>query len=101
MNLFLDFGNNQILGQGTDYVGPWSISGVLAPDSRECDWTKQYVGKHSVRYQGTWSETGIRGRWSIGSLISGDFHIWPAELTEIQAAYLEQETQLNPVSKNR
>lgn len=101
MNLYLDFTNSTVSGQGTDYVGPWTISGSFSSETAECVWIKQYLGKHSVRYQGIWGETGIRGRWTIGSLISGDFHIWPAEYTEIQAAYLAQEAQEFPLARRR
>ncbi len=101
MNLYLDFTNSTISGQGTDYVGPWTISGNFAQETAECVWIKQYLGKHRVRYQGVWGKTGIVGRWTIGSLISGDFHIWPAEFTEIQAAYLAQESQGNPFGRRR
>ncbi|MEQ1905032.1 MAG: hypothetical protein ABL888_12665 [Pirellulaceae bacterium] len=92
MHLYLQFQQSEILGEGTDYVGPWQIKGTFT-DTSNCVWTKKYLGKHPVRYQGQFGETGIVGKWDISGLAWGEFHIWPAEYTEIQEMYLRQEEQ--------
>ena len=91
MHLHLQFHHAEISGEGTDYVGPWLIKGNFSCETLTCDWTKQYLGKHSVKYQGQIGDTGIIGKWNISGLIWGNFHIWPAEFTEIQEMYLRQE----------
>jgi hypothetical protein len=93
MHLHLQFRQSEILGEGTDYVGPWQITGNFSAESSICIWTKKYLGKHSVRYQGQFGDTGIVGKWDISGMVSGEFHIWPAEFTEIQEMYLRQEEQ--------
>ena len=69
MHLYLQFEDGIIKGEGTDYVGPWVAAGSYDEKSGACKWTKQYVGQHSVDYQGLCGENGIQGDWTILSLI--------------------------------
>src|SRR5690606_30265422 len=60
--------------------------------SRECYWTKSYVGAHDVYYRGFREGKGIWGTWEITIQYHGGFHIWPRgagdgeALTEAAAA---------------
>ena len=61
MHLYLEFKNDQIRGEGTDYVGPWHAEGRYDLDTSRCEWVKQYVGKHQVFYRGDFGSQGILG----------------------------------------
>ena len=89
MHLYLAFEDGQIRGEGTDYVGPWVAKGQYDEASKKCGWTKQYVGKHSVRYVGICNENGIQGEWQIFS--KGPFHIWPRSHGRFNELYLRDE----------
>ena len=91
MHLYLEFSNQTIKGEGTDYVGPWVASGKYSLDTGSCSWVKKYLGKHEVHYQGTVSQNGITGQWSIGSYLRDQFHIWPKSLTHFNEMYLNEE----------
>lgn len=93
MHLYLNFENGSITGEGTDYVGPWNISGTYDPKTGQCQWTKQYLGKHKVEYQGLAGETGIQGEWTI-SYVSGPFHIWPRSMGYLNELYLQEDLQV-------
>ena len=74
--------DGQLTGTGRDWVGPYTIDGTYDPATGGCEWTKQYVRKHQVRYCGTNEGHGIWGVWEIrllGGLYldRGGFHIWP------------------------
>ena len=88
MHLYLEFLEGKIKGEGTDYVGPWHLSGTFSAESATCQWTKHYVGKHSVDYGGQVSENGILGSWEIGDWGRGPFHIWPRNRTDLQEMYM-------------
>ena len=89
MHLYLTFEDGQIHGEGTDYVGPWVAKGSYDLDSGRCNWVKEYVGRHDVQYEGTISDKGILGEWTIFS--SGPFHIWPRNMKHFYENYLKQE----------
>ena len=91
MHLYLNFQNGVIEGEGTDYVGPWHINGTYSEDDSTCQWVKQYLGQHQVVYSGKWTEQGIMGNWTIGTMYTGQFHIWPASRGDIQQMYLEED----------
>jgi hypothetical protein len=77
MDLFLSFEHGRIQGDGNDDVGAFRISGGYDLDSRECHWTKHYLGAHDVFYKGFGEGKGIWGTWDIGHGNHGGFHIWP------------------------
>ncbi len=102
MHLFLNFAKGtepnrmSIAGEGTDYVGPWTLSGDFDVSTKSCQWTKQYLGKHRVVYKGTFGQNGILGDWTISSMVRGNFHIWPSEMTELQEMYIRDDLQNAP-----
>ena len=91
MHLYLAFNDGEIKGEGTDYVGPWHIRGKYDDQAGQCEWVKQYLGKHCVIYRGSNQGQGIVGTWSIGEYLNGTFHIWPKGHGGLDEMYLEQE----------
>ena len=91
MHLYLAFEDGKIRGEGTDYIGPWVATGTYEEGSGECQWTKNYVGKHNVDYVGTCTENGIQGKWRIIS--EGPFHIWPKSHGHFNELYLRDELE--------
>lgn len=77
MELRLTFHNGAMQGEGRDRVGPFLIDGQYNLADGKCYWTKKYLGKHDVFYQGFNEGKGIWGVWQIGELARGGFHIWP------------------------
>jgi hypothetical protein len=77
MDLHLVFGGGRMSGDGNDDVGRFLIRGRYDAASRECHWTKSYVGRHDVYYTGYREGKGIWGRWEINAFNHGGFHIWP------------------------
>jgi hypothetical protein len=74
--------DGELTGTGGDWVGPYSIQGRYHLETGQCDWVKQYLGKHSVTYRGYNNGHGIWGVWEIKQLGGlyidrGGFHIWP------------------------
>lgn len=67
-------------GEGRDWVGPFIITGRYETESGKCWWTKKYLGKHDVAYQGYNEGKGIWGAWEIPPLWRGGFHIWPVAM---------------------
>jgi hypothetical protein len=71
----------QLDGTGQDRVGLYTTNGSYDSATGRCEWTKQYVGKHRVRYRGINDGHGIWGVWEI-RLLGGlyldrvGFHIW-------------------------
>ena len=93
MHLYLKFENGEIKGEGTDYVGPWAASGSYNESTGLCNWTKQYVGQHTVKYEGRCTENGIQGNWTIIS--TGPFHIWPRTHAHFNELYLREELEMS------
>jgi hypothetical protein len=82
MDLHLTFANGSISGDGSDDIGRFLIKGRYDSASRECHWTKTYIGAHDVFYRGFREGKGIWGTWEIARLTSGGFHIWPRDARE-------------------
>ena len=61
MELILTFQEGKIHGEGQDVVGPFVMSGTYETDSGRCWWSKQYLGRHKVAYQGYHEGNGIWG----------------------------------------
>lgn len=85
MELRLTFQQGVLTGDGRDRVGEFLIKGRYDAADGKCYWTKKYLGKHDVFYQGYGEEKGIWGVWEItlpghGTLARGGFHIWPEGL---------------------
>lgn len=93
MHLYMNFQQGEISGEGTDYVGPWVITGTYDVSNRVCQWEKQYLGKHRVVYEGKITENGIQGVWNIRNWNNGPFHIWPRLRTDLYQMYMQQELE--------
>jgi hypothetical protein len=76
MDLHLTFALGKMTGDGSDDVGPFRIQGTYDTTNHECNWIKQYIGRHSVSYRGFREGKGIWGTWQL-SRVRGGFHIWP------------------------
>ncbi len=77
MDLNLTFAGGQMMGDGNDDIGRFHINGRYDAPTRECHWTKTYVGAHDVFYRGFREGKGIWGTWEIAQYSHGGFHIWP------------------------
>jgi len=77
MELNLTFAKGSMTGTGKDDVGEFLIKGKYCVETRECHWTKSYVGAHDVFYRGFREGKGIWGTWEIAIRYHGGFHIWP------------------------
>jgi hypothetical protein len=100
MTLHLEFSEGRLHGEGNDDIGAFMIDGHYDAESCECYWTKTYPGSHAVVYHGYREGKGIWGRWEMGLLAHGGFHIWPrgaGEGTE-QAQSSEEVMLANAVS---
>ena len=91
MSFRMEFRGGSIRGDGTDFVGPFSLAGKSDVATGRCFWTKQYVGKHQVTYQGLNQGQGIVGEWVISGIWTGQFHIWPKGLGGLEEHYAHQE----------
>ncbi len=80
MDLHLSFSNGSMRGEGRDWVGSFIITGRYELDGGKCWWTKRYIGKHDVAYQGYNEGKGIWGLWEIPPTWKGGFHIWPVAM---------------------
>jgi hypothetical protein len=85
MDLRLTFANGNMSGDGMDDIGRFLIKGRYDTASRECYWTKTYVGAHDVFYRGFREGKGIWGTWEITIQDHGGFHIWPRQAGEGEA----------------
>jgi hypothetical protein len=80
MELHLSFHRGVVTGEGRDMIGPFLIRGQYSLVDGKCWWTKRYVGKHDVAYQGYNEGKGIWGLWEIPPNSRGGFHIWPVAM---------------------
>src|SRR6476661_7263867 len=68
MDLELIWRDGTVTGDGRDRVGPFTVDGTYDAATGRCEWTKKYVGKHSVAYRGVNDGNGIWGVWEIRQL---------------------------------
>ena len=94
MELRLTFQNGGMTGEGRDWVGEFLIKGQYNLADGKCHWTKKYIAKHDVFYQGFNEGKGIWGVWQIGELARGGFHIWPEGLGDPTIDHLAEEAEL-------
>src|SRR6266849_727563 len=73
-----------IRGAGIDNPGQFLIEGSYDDASCRAQWAKKYIGKHEVRYEGTYQDGEITGSWSLTQIkqgravsLHGEFRIWP------------------------
>jgi hypothetical protein len=96
MEVGLTFRNGTIRGEGRDWVGQFSIRGRYDLADGKCYWTKRYLGRHDVFYQGYNEGKGIWGTWEFSEpqhLIAprGGFHIWPEGMGNPNDSHLKEE----------
>lgn len=82
MELDLSFSAGVLRGDGRDWVGAFLIRGRYDVATGECSWSKRYIGKHDIAYQGYNEGKGIWGLWEWPPWPStrGGFHIWPVAM---------------------
>jgi hypothetical protein len=98
MDLHITFGRGVLAGDGRDRVGKFTMKGRYQIDDGKCYWTKKYLGKHDVFYQGYNEGKGIWGFWEIPScFLQGGFHIWPEGMTNAENLGLAEEADLPQV----
>jgi hypothetical protein len=100
--LILHFHDGAISGEGRDVIGAFSFHGSY-DDRGNVTLTKQYVGRHSVLYQGSYDGEGtIFGRWSIAPYWSGPFALSPVtgqELAEEPIYELKPNPSVQPAGE--
>src|SRR5437016_4156182 len=100
MVLHLTFSHGELTGEGRDIVGKFIMRGRYSVQDGKCHWTKRYLGKHDVYYQGFNEGKGIWGTWEIppaqnmGTLFRGGFHIWPEGMANPSGDQLTEEADL-------
>jgi hypothetical protein len=87
MELRLTFRHGEVTGEGRDWVGEFIVRGKYDTADGRCHWSKRYVGKHDVFYDGFNEGKGIWGTWEIAASSEyprqhGGFHIWPEGLAD-------------------
>ena len=96
MELQLTFADGNMTGDGVDDIGRFRIKGRYEAPTRECYWTKTYLGAQDVFYRGFREGKGIWGTWEINIFGHGGFHIWPRQAGEGEAES-ESAVQAEPV----
>jgi hypothetical protein len=97
--LYLTFSDGVLQGEGRDIVGKYTVRGRYNLADGRCHWTKHYVGKHEVYYEGFNEGKGIWGTWSIRARpdtveVRGGFHIWPEEMPDPSEHTLKEEAEV-------
>ena len=80
MHLTLHFDHNKISGAGIDGPGQFVIIGTYDETDSPVKFTKQYIGKHAVEYEGRFQEDEIVGGWSLTQgerILTGEMRLWP------------------------
>ena len=103
MEMRLTFQNGGMKGEGRDWVGEFVIKGQYQITDGKCHWTKKYLKKHDVFYQGFNEGKGIWGVWEIvlpgrGVVSKGGFHIWPEGMGDPSNDHLTAEAE-PPIEK--
>ena len=94
MELALTFSHGTMTGEGRDWVGEFVVRGKYFLEDGKCYWTKRYLGKHDVFYQGYNEGKGIWGVWEIPPYYRGGFHIWPEGMPDPTDSHLTEEADL-------
>lgn len=92
MELSLTFRKGVLQGDGRDWVGRFLFRGRYDVETGKCWWTKQYVGRHSIAYQGYNEGRGIWGTWEWPKSPPwrGGFHIWPVGMGQADSSTLTE-----------
>ncbi len=91
MEMQLTFCNGVLTGEGRDWVGRFIMRGRYFVEDGKCHWTKRYLGKHDIFYQGFNEGKGIWGTWDNAQLDRGGFHIWPEGMHAATGETLSEE----------
>jgi len=97
MELHLTFRHGEMTGEGRDWVGTFLVRGSYQLVDGKCHWTKSYVGKHDVFYNGFNEGKGIWGVWEIPEhdiSLRGGFHIWPEGMGDPTGSHLTEQAEL-------
>jgi hypothetical protein len=99
MELLLTFRQGEMTGEGRDWVGPFILRGRYTLEDGKCHWTKRYLGKHDIFYQGFNEGKGIWGTWEFPpsgpyAYQKGGFHIWPEGMEDPTGSHLTAEAEL-------
>jgi hypothetical protein len=99
MELRLTFRGGTISGEGRDWVGEFVVRGRYDLADGRCHWTKRYLAKHDVFYQGFNEGKGIWGTWEIAATREytrqhGGFHIWPEGMADPTGSALHAAAEL-------
>ncbi len=97
MELHLVFASGSMTGEGRDWVGKFAVRGRYTLDDGKCYWTKRYVGRHDVFYDGFNEGKGIWGTWELtcaGLTAKGGFHIWPEGMEDPTGRTLKEEADV-------
>jgi hypothetical protein len=95
--LLLTFAQGVLTGEGRDRVGEYTVRGHYSLADGRCHWTKSYLGRHDVFYEGFNEGKGIWGTWTIpvGDAshveLRGGFHIWPEGMLDPTGSRLFEE----------
>jgi hypothetical protein len=90
MELHLGFRDGVMTGEGRDMIGSFLIRGKYSVEDGKCSWSKRYIGKHDVAYQGYNEGKGIWGLWEIPPTWRGGFHIWPTAMGDPTSSKLTE-----------
>ncbi len=87
MELRLTFNAGVMKGEGRELLGAFLITGRYDVGDGRCHWTKRYIGRHDVFYNGFNEGKGIWGVWEIPGHnvapdLHGGFHIWPEGMAD-------------------
>ncbi|MDR3639404.1 MAG: hypothetical protein P4L84_36725 [Isosphaeraceae bacterium] len=99
MELNLTFRDGKLTGDGRDRVGEFLFRGRYELESGKCWWTKQYVGRHSIAYEGYNEGKGIWGVWTMPEVRTwrGGFRIWPVAMGDPTGETLKEQVEV-PIS---
>jgi hypothetical protein len=89
-DLQLHFHDGLVEGEGHDIIGAFVFTGEYDTFG-SVSLVKQYLGKHSVHYNGSYDGEGtIFGTWHIGESWSGPFALSPLRSQRAQATAIQQ-----------
>lgn len=97
MELHLTFAQGVVTGEGRDWVGEFVVRGRYDLADGKCHWTKRYLGKHDVFYNGFNEGKGIWGVWEImpeNGGGRGGFHIWPEGMLDPSEPVLVEHAEI-------
>ena len=94
--VYLRFADGKVSGFGSDWVGEFSFRGTYDLKTGRVALRKDYVGSHTVRYDGQNENDGqwLWGIWTLRDVLGSDrggFHLWPKGVNDPTQPKLEAE----------